>query len=555
MTKNHTTTAEIHEDDRNADGAVATYCAQDDKIRLYVGRVERTTYNFLRVNKFVATPKQSCDFVAVWSPNAEDIAFDLIAEDRDIEDEDYSPEERAADRAERFAGYRDKRSNEAHGHADTYEDGPSAFGNQNARRAERQASRHERHRDRALCQWSKAEYWQTRTAGVISNALHRSDASTRRGRILTLEAEVRQIEARYTPKENATQYTDEADGRVYVYCTPGGRGGEWVAVDRLEERKAAYARTIEHLQRRLIYENAMLANEGGTAAAVEMIPGGWIGKHQIYKINTSPATGRVVSVNFGLNRTPRNIERLGADAYRAPTPEELTAFAAKLAAQKADTRAAASTAASLINPTLEDAQRLCDIWNAHKKTTDKQATPAVMTQALYSARSKGEYGQCKTVTITERALQYHQNYNGIEWNGHSAICKLRIFSGGFDGCSRPVVISDKPQKSLPFDMMTETGDNPPSRQAAAESLHILNDARRGKNWFSDMDADARALWLKAASWGFTTYSSESQFSITEAGRQILNTTPAPEPVAEIETPEPAYAAAQELVTAPAGCLF
>ena len=157
MASKHTTTAEIHDTDRNAEGASASYCPEDNRIRLYVGRVERETFNFLRANKFVATPKQSCDFVATWSPNAEDIAFDLIPEDADIEDEDYSPEERAADRAERFAGYRDKRAGEAHGHADTYDSGPAAFGNQNADRAQRQANRHERHRDRALCQWSKAE--------------------------------------------------------------------------------------------------------------------------------------------------------------------------------------------------------------------------------------------------------------------------------------------------------------------------------------------------------------------------------------------------------------
>lgn len=519
----HTTVAEIHENDQHNSSNRATYCPEDNKIRLYIGgdgRVERETYNYLRSNKWTATPKQSCSFVASWSPSAEDTALSLIEEGDEIGDEDYSPEERAADRAERFAGYRDKRTSEAHGHADTYEDGPVAFGNQNVHRAERQAARHERHRGRALCQWSKAEYWQQRTAGVISNALHRSDAATRRGRILTLEAEQRR----------ATE------------------GGRW----------------HNHLTMRLIYENAMLENEGGQASEVEMIPGGFIGNRQIWKINRSLATGRVVSVAFSATGGPRNIERLGADVYRAPTPEELEAFNAAASTAKAARRAAAPAKPKLINPTLEAALRLCEIWNADRKGTDKASTPAVMTQAAYSERSKGEYGPCKTVAITERGLTYFSNYNGIEWNGHTAVCKIRIFTGGFDGINRPVVISDKPQKTLPFDQMTETGSNPPSRQAAAESLHMLNEVRRGKNWFKDMGPEVCTLWVKAAAWGFTTYSSESQFSITEAGQQILNSTPAPEPVAEeIETteetpeeaPEPIEAAAQELVTAPAGCLF
>jgi len=510
----HTTESRIHDNDRNSSKNTCTFCMEDNKIRLYIGgdgRVERETYNYLRANKWTATPKQDCSFVATWSPSAEDTAYALIEEGDEIGDEDYSPEERAADRAERFAGYRDKRAGEAHGHADRYEDGPQAFGNQNAARAERQAARHERQRDHALSQWSKAEYWQTRTAGVISHALHRSDPATRRGRILTLEAEQRR------------------------YATPGSR-------------------YYNHLAMRLIYENAMLENEGGKAADVEMIPGGFIGKRQIWKINRSPATGRVVSVAFSATGGPRNIERLGADVYRAPTPEELEVFTAAQKTAK-EARKAEPKGASLINPTLDDALKLCEIWNADRKGTDKASTPAVMTQAAYSERSKGEYGPCKTVAITERGLTYFSNYNGIEWNGHTAVCKIRIFTGGFDGINRPVVISDKPQKTLPFDQMTETGSNPPSRQAAAESLHLLNEARRGKNWFKDMGQEACTLWIKAASWEFTTYSSESQFSITATGQQILDSTPALEPVEEINTPEPIEAAAQELVTAPAGCLF
>lgn len=461
MTK-HTTEAVIHDTDLNASGATSSYCPEDNKIRLYVGRVERETYNFLRQNKFTATPKQSCDFVATWSPNAEDIAFQLIPEDADIEDEDYSPEERAADRAERFAGYRDKRAGEAHGHADTYEDGPAAFGNQNAARAERQASRHERHRDRSLCQWSKAEYWQTRTASVIGHALHRSDASTRRGRILELEAAQRR------------------------YATPGSR-------------------YHAHLTMRLIYENAMLENEGGMAAAVEMIPGGWIipprrevrfgrahtdseGYCQILKVNKSPITGRVVSVavlgsdpylnDHKVRPRTINIERLGEGNYRAPSPEELETFTSKKTAAKA-----AKPTVSTMNPTDEDAQTLQDIWNAaaHEKHGEAAGIVKVgrMTQSEFSGGLKHDY-----VFIHEKNI-----------GGH--VVKLRMKRGGgfynYSAAYQIIVLTDKPQKPLPI------------------------------GWNTPAPA------------------------------------PQPEPVEDIETPEdtpePIEAAAQELVTAPAGCLF
>lgn len=407
---NHTTEAKIHENDRHNSAYSATYCISSDKIRLYCGRVERETYNFLRRNKFVATPKQSCDFVAVWSPNAEDIALQMIGEGDDIGDEDTTPEERSIQRAERFAGYRDKRRSEAHGHADTYDAGPNAFGNQNAARAQRAADRHERHRGNALSQWAKAEYWQSRTAGVIDHALHVCDARTRRGRILTIEADLRR-------------------------CTEGSR---WHT----------------HLTNRLAYENAMLANEGGTASEVEMIPGGFIGRHQILKVNRSPITKRVVSVNINAScgfvqvNSQRvyvdhggvvNIERLGEDAYREPTPEELEAFNGK--------KAAAPKKPGLINPTLEDAQKLQALWN---KDSKKPGTVQQTTQERYTNRSKWSDFPYTTTLFSDGTAE---TYRGTirEWvaAGKTIVGKLRIDPVLY-GVNSIVVLTDKPQKPLPI---------------------------------------------------------------------------------------------------------
>lgn len=410
MAKNHTTEAKIHENDLHNDSYSSTYCVADDKIRLYCGRVERETYNFLKRNKFTATPKQSCDFVAVWSPNAEDIALQMIGEGDDIGDEDTSPEERSIQRAERFAGYRDKRRSEAHGHADTYDSGPNAFGNQNAARAQRAADRHEQHRGNAMSQWAKAEYWQSRTAGVIDHALHKCDARTRRGRILTIEADLRR-------------------------CTEGGR---WYT----------------HLTNRLAYENAMLANEGGTAGEVDMIPGGFIGRHQILKVNRSPITKRVVSVNINASwgfvqvNGQRvyvdhggvvNIERLGEDAYREPTTEELDAFNGK--------KAAAPKKPGLINPTLEDAQRLQALWN---KDSKKPGTVQETTQERYTNRSKWSDFPYTTTLFSDGTAK---TYRGTirEWvaAGKTIVGKLRIDPVLY-GVHSIVVLTDKPQKPLPI---------------------------------------------------------------------------------------------------------
>lgn len=445
----------LNEADTSEDAVIhnsATYCAEDNKLRLYLSaRVEHDSYNYLRKIGYKATPKQDCDFVATWSPRAEDAAFALIPADDDIGDEDYSPEERAADRAERFSGYRDKRRSEAHGHADTFDAGPAAHGYQSQARAERAASRHGRYRDRALSQWSKAEYWQMRTAGVISHALHKSSARVRRGRILEIEKRIRYIEASYTPKDlqqivmqhsRAANYdyetrTYDHEPEPHVWCGKG-RGGHWVAVASLERIKSAYSRELAHLNMRLIYENAMLENEGGKVSDVEMIPGGFIAGRQIHKVNKSPETRRVVSVTVmgeDFHGTPAlvsvNIERLGEEVYRAPTPEELKAFKAE--------KKSAPKKPSLINPTLEDAKRLQAVRGGEVEE---------MTQRQYSARLKRSdwYGSA-SLANDGRLLFYRGDVNK---NADTIVCKVRNESR-MHGPSTIIVLTDKPQKPLPLD--------------------------------------------------------------------------------------------------------
>lgn len=328
-------------------GHTVTYSPEDNKLRLYVGRVPRDEYLALRKAGWTSTPKQSCDFVATWTPEREDQAREYLEEGEDIGDEDYSPEERAADRAERFTGYLDKRREEAGAAADQHAAGPAAFGHQNRSRAERQARRHDRHRSYALTQWSKAEYWQWRTAGVISHALHKTDARTRRGRILTLEAEQRKIEkshAEYVERFKKWQIVPTLDGAnkdigtkspaataAYILSQAGWewsskykhprtgeegdiydlmrKGGDpitpaeaaalWLerrGDPETDETSNSY-RWRKHYELRLTYEKAMLANEGGMAGDADIIPGGFIRGQQITRVFKSPATGRVTSVS------------------------------------------------------------------------------------------------------------------------------------------------------------------------------------------------------------------------------------------------------------------
>lgn len=510
---------------------------EDSKLRLYVGRVPRDEYLKLRADGWVSTPKQNCDFVAPWTPSRRDTALDYAGV---IDDEDQAPEERAADRAERFGDYRDKRTSEATGHADSYDTGPQVHGFQSQARADRSARRHDRVADRAGDAWSKAEYWQRRTAGVISHALYKSTPGVRMGRIKTLEAELRKYAAaqeQYAHHWNAWQKIAAMDPEKQTaaalhYCGHSGyhdyapyvhpRTGEestslycWLSRNENEhntpERQpitgaeavalffahhsepSGDGEWVTHYRLRLAYENQMLEAQGGRAAFVEMQVGGWIGSRQIRKVNKSAATGRVVSVNVldprgwsGFTKesgykehvtraavVTLNIERLQVDAYRAPTAEDVAKLAEALKAEKAKAPKSA-TPCPLINPTDTDAERLQALWNERAKETHcaaylkeygkayapdfEPATVTRITQATYSANSKGSYARAETKGLGALGtLEPRQQFYDYEKQKQAAIergpnlCKLRVGPGGgkqFTPAS-VVILTDKPQKPFP----------------------------------------------------------------------------------------------------------
>lgn len=434
----------------------ALYSPEDNKLRIYpANRLDdelgEEGYKEFKAAGYKWASKQECFVCARWTPTAEDWALDLCGE---IGDEDYSPEERSADRAERFTGYREKRRGEAHGSADSFESGPAVFGHQNRARAERQARRHDRHRGHALSQWSKAEYWQQRTAGVISHALFKSSPHVRRGRLLRLEKELRHHSEKmeryrksyedWKSSEEATTDTEKAA--------------------RLVKSFANMDRWTAHYDNRINYEKAMLEAEGGRVTETDIEPAGWIqpGSRnawrlrnvgdrwlQIAKVNKSNATGRVVSVLVEASTVGDdgkvknslvlvNVERLGADSYRAPTNEERAAFATTKKANK-------KPPVSLINPTDEDAERLQCVLNDRAADNARQhgkapAKPREIERVPFAKYSRFK-GESSIYYVSEKQL------GGVTF-------KVRMRRGGFydySSADHVVVLTDKPQKPLPLD--------------------------------------------------------------------------------------------------------
>lgn len=435
----------------------ATYSPEDNKLRLYVGRVPREEFLKLRAAGWVTLHKQreagGGDFCAVWTPERRDTALEYGG--GVILDEDMGPAERAADRAERFSGYRDKREGEACGHADRYDTQPQAHGFQSQARAERAAARHDRIADRATDAWSKAEYWQRRTAGVISHALHKAAPGVRMGRILTLEAELRGLRARWERSgEEPSQYAKD-----------------WIA----------------HTEMRLAYENQMIENEGGRLAAVEMVCGGFLYGKQIYKVNKSPETGRVTSVAVKVARVTSwtyrvenvpftdyalasfDTERLPPDAYRAPTAEELSAYEDARKGEKKAVKAVKPAPIPLINPTPEDAERLQALWNAaciargeRRKRENKygyfpeldgeQSKVLPISQATYTANSGGSYSRAETLGVgpAGNALESYSQRREVK-----PMFKIRVTSGENYKAKRVIVLTNKPQKAIPAEFWTQ----------------------------------------------------------------------------------------------------
>lgn len=506
----------------------ATYCPEDNKLRLYVGRVSRPEFLKLRAEGWTCTPKQrdagGCDFVAHWTPERRDTA--LAFGEGFIGDEDQSPADRAADRAERFAGYREKRTEDAVGRADGFDAGPAAHGFQSLARAERSASRHDRIAGRAVDAWDKAEYWQRRTSGVISHALHVSHPSVRMGRIKDLEADIRRVEkdrAEYSarfdlwsacaaiadlPKQihvartlaelERGHYTHPRTGKV-TYLFAHARSDEERNADPLDGAElcalwfschgpiAPEGPWLSHYRLRLAYEHQMLEAQGGRAAFVEMVAGGFIGGHQIRKVNKSPATGRTVSVTvaaptrasfdrkgkpYGENNPPPltfrviAVERMSPDAYRAPTDDERAALSAKVGGEKARAKAA-KLPCPLVNPTELDALRLVAVWNAPRQAEWERRVAESMrsfypfkpcevihlSQERYSAVAKGAHARAETKSVHALGMPEEQtcftDYAGQARRAAErgpGLCTVR--TTGFDP-RHVIVITDKPQKPLP----------------------------------------------------------------------------------------------------------
>ena len=342
----------------------ATYDPADDKLRLRASsRLDAETYARVKAADFGWAPKQNL-FYAVWSPAREDLLAELAGE---IGDEETTPEERAAQRAERFETYKDKRAVDAE-HArksvSAIADGiplgqPILVGHHSERHARRDAEKIENGMRRAVRLWETSTYWAERAASAIAHARYLEKPAVRARRIKKLESELRGFRRDTDKAEKAlklwaveplTLERAKAITNVnhYSMCFPlsqypreppasqyEGQQSFWAALEdgiitaeqartlavAMNQRGIVHrARWIAHLENRLAYERAMLGESGGLKAdKFDLQPGGQVLRrgrwHVITKVNRSAGAVRSVTV---LGHFAATIAVEDISDYRAP---------------------------------------------------------------------------------------------------------------------------------------------------------------------------------------------------------------------------------------------
>lgn len=357
----------------------ATYSPEDNKLRLYPdSRLAPEIYARVKAHGFAWAPKQQLFVAPMWTPAREDLLIDLCGE---IGDEDTSLVERAESRAERFEDYSEARKEDyerAHEavraitkHIPMGQ--PILVGHHSERRARKDAERIDSGMRRAIKMWEQASYWKSRAAGAIRAAKYKERPDVRARRIKGLESDKRAQERIIENAEKFTRIWSESlewdpeirrltrerarqianyDRACSGMCFPlkdyprnppasqyEGAMGLWSALGDSDEEAiitpeqardfalrgharaiASATRWLQHINNRLEYERAMLAESGGDNADKWDIQVGGrvlIGSEWLTVKRVNKSSGRVNSVTTNARYVPvRGIETISD--YRAP---------------------------------------------------------------------------------------------------------------------------------------------------------------------------------------------------------------------------------------------
>lgn len=354
------------EDTNSAYVGEATYSPEDNKIRIFpFERLDAETYGRLKEAGYTWGRFQGNFVAPMWTPTRWDLALELCGE---VGDDSLSTEDRAKQRAERFAWYKSNRHRDAHAAAARVEqmtggEDMIAGASKNADKAERLARKVDRAMEKAVDQWSRHEYWKERIPAVLAHASYKAQDPVRHRRIKGLEADerryVKEVETaeKFAQKWNAEGLDSKRAWALANYDRSGAydvlrAGGEreYLAEAPAEVIEAArqkatrvhdrtvywFGRWLEHVRVRLVYEREIMAQGGGDMRErYEFEKGGWItcrrsdSPVQIVKVNK--AGGRTNS----LTCTVSDRDRSWRGSQQIVKVEEVRSYEAPKAGEEA----------------------------------------------------------------------------------------------------------------------------------------------------------------------------------------------------------------------------
>ena len=321
----------------------ATYSPEDDKIRIYSGRVPREMYDALREAKFNRAYKQGC-FYAKWYPYTEDIALALCGE---ITDEDTSLFDRAEDRAGRFAGYSsnaEKRAETAIRAGEAAVNGiplgqPILVGHHSERKHRRAVERAQREAQKVVEEVDRRDYWASRARGVLRHAEYKVQRGPTMRRIKKLESDKRHWQS----TKDGKKYNEALGWLLYDLkdecaeeLTEGGMGDYhgrmkaatlWATTKTLPDMPKAEARLqkwqaarerlcdrwLAHLEGQITYWKTLLQDEHD-----EDIDEQWPLEKGCW-VETVYGWAQVVRVNRGAERRITSVS-LDKDTFKRTSP-------------------------------------------------------------------------------------------------------------------------------------------------------------------------------------------------------------------------------------------
>lgn len=440
----------------------ATYSPEDNKIRIYLSsRLSAEDYAPIKAAGYQYAPKQGCCY-AVWSPEREDLALSLAGE---ITPEGTTLAERAAAKVERLEALANKAARRSTGFYEAanrlseafYMGQPILIGHHSERRARRTQERMQNLSRQSVHAAEAVDYWNTKATGVERHANMKNSDRTRINRIKTLMAELRDLQRSINDAYKTLEIWENAKPEdIEVLAGLYGTAPRYTeykqnVLYRLEQKeitpeeareiciKWCYSRIDNRSRQRCIMHTLnRLAYERGE-----------LGEVPRYEGALTPVILQAFLRDYGADK-PKVSKDLAASCdaplppYISPDMSEALTLDAEgwrdlmqsLGYTVPDAKPSkAGTLAPLLNPSLEDAERLQALWN-------NGCTIQSESSEWFTKRSKTDAVGTVQLDAQGQIIGYR--------NKAAPVCRVRVYRINYMCRDSAVHLTDKPAKPLPI---------------------------------------------------------------------------------------------------------